>query len=291
MATFWLADGGANLRAATPYTVRSEVRVEHPAAEIVRDGTAGVVAGAGPLNPIEGKAPTTVGKVFFIGSDLQPHWCAATSVQSLYRNVVATAGHCVMDVEAPMGALDKWAFVPGHTEGAAPFGLYVGKQAAVSDHFENYRTYDHDFGFANVYDGVTLGQDGALAGSGRLGDNVGGQGFAWNRVVGSRRDLFGYPSGGDSLATSSGATFAVSRPGRPEERLIGVASPFANSLGAMWLATYSTRSRLGYLDGITVSVADTDGDGVFDTSVSSYFDSVAAGVYSAARHTSTGPIA
>ncbi|MFC5832833.1 hypothetical protein [Nonomuraea insulae] len=67
---------------------------------------------------MEGPAgATTMGKVFFIGSDLQPHWCTGTAVQSQYRNLVATTGHCLVDTEAPIGALGKWVFVPGYLNG------------------------------------------------------------------------------------------------------------------------------------------------------------------------------
>ncbi|MGI5162121.1 hypothetical protein [Microbispora sp. CA-102843] len=186
--------------------------------------------------------PTTSGKVFFIGSDLQPHWCSGTAVQSPYRNIVATAGHCLLDVEAPAGALAKWVFVPGYSEGAAPSGLYVGKQAETHYDFDDIRDHDRDYAFVNVYDGVDFSAPDVLTNAGKLADNVGGQGLE-------------------------------------------------GSLGSAWLIRYASDSRIGYLNGITISVADTDGDGRYDTGVSPYFDGESYTVYRYAAATWTGRIA
>ncbi|SFK11019.1 hypothetical protein SAMN05216275_117138 [Streptosporangium canum] len=97
VARFWLADGAANLKNATPYAVRTTVGGERLSTDIVPDGPpASIPPLEEPASP-DGELPTTSGKVFFIGSDLQPHWCTGTAVRSKYRNVVATAGHCLLD--------------------------------------------------------------------------------------------------------------------------------------------------------------------------------------------------
>ncbi|MET8054943.1 hypothetical protein ABZU75_45990, partial [Streptosporangium sp. NPDC005286] len=89
VARFWLADGAANLKSATPYAVRTAVAGERLSTDIVPDGPpVSIPPLEGPASP-EGGMPTTSGKVFFIGSDLQPHWCTGTSVHSKYRNLVA----------------------------------------------------------------------------------------------------------------------------------------------------------------------------------------------------------
>ncbi|WP_433380964.1 hypothetical protein [Streptosporangium sp. CA-115845] len=106
-ARFWLADGAANLRNATPYAVRTSVAGERLSMDIVPDGPPFSIPPLEESASPEGEISTTSGKVFFVGSDLQPHWCTGTAVQSKYRNVVATAGHCLLDVEAPAGALAK----------------------------------------------------------------------------------------------------------------------------------------------------------------------------------------
>ncbi|MEU7983602.1 hypothetical protein AB0B56_01920 [Streptosporangium canum] len=70
-------------------------------------------------------------------------------------------------------------------------------------------------------------------------------------------------------------------------------SPFTGegSLGSSWLTQYTSDSRTGYLNGITISVSDTDGDGRYDTGVSPYFDGELFAVYQKATNYWTGVIA
>ncbi|WP_346104296.1 hypothetical protein [Nonomuraea maheshkhaliensis] len=305
VAAFWLADDGANLRAATPYTVHTEMTAERSATEIVPDGKPGVVAPVAPGGAAapDGTLPTPSGKVFFIGSDNEPHWCTGTAVQGQYRNVVATAGHCVFDVEAPMGALGKWVFAPGQVAaGTAPFGLYVGKMGTAPYPFDDVRDYDRDYAFVNVYQGVVSPAPGTFTNVGRLVDVVGGQGFAYNQPVGPAVDVLGFPAGahpdgsrpysGATLERSAGATFAASVGVPRMDQPIGVESPFtgAGSIGSAWLNRYAADTGLGVLSGVTISVSDTDGDGRYDAGVSPYFGSEAGQVWKIATLNWTGII-
>ncbi|WP_101787460.1 trypsin-like serine peptidase [Nonomuraea indica] len=304
VAAFWLGDGGANLRNATPYDVQTVVVGERvPGAPIPTDTKPGTVV---PLLPgVSGsptdRTPTTTGKVFFVGADGRPHWCTGTAVQSSYRNLVATAGHCVYDTQRTEATLDKWVFVPGYSAGTAPWGLYVGKQASTDYDFRMYTDYDRDYAFVNVYGGV-VPSSGGPADVGRLGDNVGGQGVAWSQAVGTTVDVFGYPAGphpdgkrpytGETVESSSGPTVAMRLTSPPADQPVGVDSRFTaeGSLGSSWLSHYDAGSRVGYLNGITIGVADTDGDLRYDTSVSPYFDSRLAAVYAAAQQIWTGSV-
>lgn len=302
VARFWLEDGRARLRNATPYAVRAAGFGERLATDVVPDGPPTSLP---PLEgPVlhEGAAPAASGRVFFIGSDNEPHWCSGTVVNSQYRNLVATAGHCLLDIEAPMGSLGKWVFVPGYSHGELPFGLYVGKRAAVHSDFEGARDYDHDYAFANVYYGVVLSPSGVLSGVGRLADNVGAQGIVINQPLAPTVDVFGYPAGphpdgslpytGETPERSTGSTFAMSTTVPRADRPIGVASPFTaqGSLGSSWLTGYASGSRTGQLNGITIGVADTDGDNRYDTGISPYFDSDLFIVYRNAASFWTGRI-
>ncbi|MEV4392956.1 hypothetical protein [Nonomuraea sp. NPDC049607] len=302
VARFWLADGAANLRNATPYTVLTVAAGERLSTGVVPDGPPVSISPIGPEDP-PGDGAVTSGKVFFIGSDNQPHWCTGTSVQSNYRNLVATAGHCVFDVEAPMGALGKWIFVPAYSDGATPFGLYVGKQGISHYDFDDIRDFDRDYAFATVHSGVVLSAPDVLTHVGRLGDRVGGMGLAVNQPLPPVADVFGYPAGvhpdgtgpytGGTLERSTGPTFAVrtTRPPRMD-RPIGVDSPFTGdgSLGSAWVSGYDEETRAGYLTGLTIGVADTDGDERYDTGVSPYFDSALFQVYRDAANRWTGAI-
>ncbi|WP_240506259.1 trypsin-like serine peptidase [Thermoactinospora rubra] len=241
--------------------------------------------------------------MFFVGADGRPHWCTGTAIQSAYRNLVATAGHCVYDTRRYGATLGNRVFVPGYSEGATPWGLYVGKRAVAHYDFGTYADYDRDFAFVNVHNGVVSSSSGVPTDSGRPADNVGGQGLAYNQTTFSSVDVCGCPAGsnpdgtrpstGQSLEWSTGSTFAMQLVDLPAEQPIGVDSPFAGegSLGSSWLYRYSKDNRIGYLSGITISVSDTDGDNRYDTGVSPYFDGEVRVVYDAAAQHWTGSIA
>ncbi|WP_067184010.1 trypsin-like serine peptidase [Microtetraspora niveoalba] len=478
VATFWYGENKANLINATPYGVETKIVAKHvskggPSA----DSKPGVVPAIGDEKKSTAKSknvnlPKTTGKVFFIGGDHKPHWCSATSVQSSYRNLVATAGHCVYDTESNKATLDKWVFIPGYYQGKTPWGIYVGKQAFTHYDYDVYEDGDRDYAFVTVYNGVlpesvsadrdyvkvwptlkeaqadkaskdstpstvgakmeitevvtnkavavgtdeskkvavsvatfqNLNKNKHLAGNGpwapgtgadapvaitageykynkewyisedgttffyrrpestgpgtvepdrkagraaaatdtvvvprptpkynyfkrtfwanydldykvsgkffqiglkdvgRLGDNVGGQGLAYNQKVGKPVFVFGYPSGvhpdgnnaftGKTLKWTYGKTFAVQAPSIKGEELVGTKSSFTGegALGSSWLVNYNNGRRLGYLNGVTIGVSDTDGNNRYDTSFSPYFDGETYGVYKSAANLWSGKI-
>ncbi|MEO3856572.1 hypothetical protein [Acrocarpospora sp. B8E8] len=369
IVAYWYANDAANLIGATPYDVETKVVAKHvstggPAA----DSKPGVVPAIGDEKKSTAKSknvnlPKTSGKVFFLGTDGKPHWATATSVQSAYRNLVATAGHAVYDTESNGQTLDNWVFIPGYYQGKTPWGIYVGKQAFTHYDYDVYEDGDRDYAFVTVYNGLKAPHDGVTSGkskpsgvfssggtgwnqlggwvevtkevydqykgfdtfigdidkvtwqgktyyfvwkfadAGRLGDNVGGQGLAYNQKVGKPVFVFGYPSGshpdgnyaysGKTLKWSYGKTFAASASAIKAEELIGVKSSFTGegALGSSWLVGYKNTRRLGYLNGVTIGVSDTDSNNRYDTSVSPYFDGELYGVYSAAKNLWSGSIA
>ncbi|MEO3857172.1 hypothetical protein [Acrocarpospora sp. B8E8] len=366
ITNFWLAENAANLIAATPYDVETKVVAKHistggPAA----DSKPGVVPAIGDEKKSTSKSknvnlPKTSGKVFFsdgyeyvevtnkygwkykVKKAKNPHWCTATSIQSAYKNLVATAGSCVYDTVGNKATMENWVFVPGYYQGKTPWGIYVGKQAFTHYDFDVYEDGDRDYAFVTVYNGVKGLHDGsgvyggwkevsaevffkfpkawrdinflchrwdgkfyvwAFEDAGRLGDNVGGQGLAYNQKVGKPVFVFGYPSGshpdgnyaysGKTLKWSYGKTFAASASAIKAEELIGVKSSFTGegALGSSWLVGYKNTRRLGYLNGVTIGVSDTDSNNRYDTSVSPYFDGELYGVYSAAKNLWSGSIA
>ncbi|MEV6037852.1 hypothetical protein AB0L65_42340 [Nonomuraea sp. NPDC052116] len=305
VAMFWLGDGSANLRNATPYNVQTVAYKIFPAGGgTIPDTKPGFVSPVLPTASGEenAKTSTTWGKVFFIGADGLPHWCTGTAVQSQYRNLVATAAHCVYDTQRSDGALDKWVFVPGYADGTTPWGLYVGKKSFAHYDFTIYDDYDRDYAFVTVYSGVVPSASGGLTEFGRLVDNVGGQGLTWNQPLNSSVDVVGYPAGphpdgtqpytGETLESSSGRTSRAMAPSLKAEEFTAVESPFTGegSLGSSWFFRYNKSSRMGYLNGITASVADTDGNLRYDTSLSPYFDGELAQIHSAASASWSGSI-
>ncbi|WP_433350435.1 trypsin-like serine peptidase [Microtetraspora malaysiensis] len=503
IAAFWYGERLANLIGATPYNVETKVVAKHVSkGGPTADSKPGIVPAIGDEKKAAAKSknvnlPKTTGKVFFIGADHRPHWCSATSVQANYRNLVATAGHCVYDTESNKATLDKWVFIPGYYQGKTPWGIYVGKQAFTHYDYDVYEDGDRDYAFVTVYNGVLpvaadkeryqktwktealakadkakiendkttgyseigieavltgdvvapgtaesrkveniavnefkrlnpakeLGGDGpwtvgtgasapaeitkdaygrdvdsyvgddgktyffrkeikvnsvnalakpkepgndgdggggggggrpgggngnpgggtgggnpgggtgggqskqykyfkrtfwanydldyqvsarylsvGLKDVGRLGDNVGGQGLAYNQKLGGPVYIFGYPSGsqpdgnyaftGKTLKWAYGKTFPVQAPAIKGEELQGLRTSFTGegALGSSWLLKYNNGRRLGYLNGVTIGVSDTDNNDRYDTSISPYFDGETYGVYKYAANLWSGKI-
>ncbi|WP_440105605.1 hypothetical protein [Streptosporangium sp. H16] len=490
VAEFWLATNGDanNLAKATAYTHETVAASKLSAGGgYTPDGKPGIVAPIGEEKKSSAKVkninlPKTIGKVFFVDSEGKFKWCSATSIQSKYRNLVATAGHCVYDDKKNASVMDNWVFVPGYYQGKAPWGVYAGKTAYTHYDYSVYNDRDRDYAFVTVYNGVHVGAgkttqvlkseytkfegkkyivektvtkdefeagvvkygvngpyqskpldpevatvakpadatygnfkdyvlgkgptagvkvigvpvtkaefeaakalkddlgngapfnaasapvsiseaeykqllvdkadgkfDGTLAevkdpndnktvigwtkqqyfvkkwvsvtiptkywvetyfivegfakDAGRLGDNVGGQGFTWNQKPEQTVFVFGYPAlphpDGNKAYTgvtpkwtygkTSGKVY-VSAAEKVEEH-IGLKSSFTPGAdGGPWLAKYSNAKRLGYVNGVTSLFGDQDKNGRYDTITSPYFDGETAAIYTKASAVWSGKI-
>ncbi|MEU4543694.1 trypsin-like serine peptidase [Nonomuraea dietziae] len=161
IAQYWAESNGAALRAATESNIwdSKDVAKLKSTGGYSADTKPGVVAPIGEEKKTATKSqnvnmPKTIGKVFFVNSKGERKWCSATSIQSRYRNLVSTAGHCVYDTAGNADTMSKWVFVPGYYQGKAPFGIYVGKQAFTHYDFDVYEDFDRDYAFVTVYNGI-----------------------------------------------------------------------------------------------------------------------------------------
>ncbi|MER5650868.1 hypothetical protein [Streptosporangium sp. NPDC002524] len=165
VAEFWTKANGHtnNLAKATAYTDETIAASKlNAAGGYTPDGKPGVVAPIGEEKKTAAKVkninlPKTIGKVFFVDSEGDLKWCSATSIQSKYRNLVATAGHCVSDDKKNASVMDNWVFVPGYYQGKAPWGVYVGKTAYTHYDYSVYNDRDRDYAFVTVYNGIHVG--------------------------------------------------------------------------------------------------------------------------------------
>ncbi|MER5423250.1 hypothetical protein [Streptosporangium roseum] len=165
VAQFWLDSNQKmnNLAKATPYTWETKATPKlNAGGGYTPDGKPGTIAPIGEEKKTAAKIkninlPRTIGKVFFQDSEGGLKWCSATSIQSKYRNLVATAGHCVYDDKKNASVMDKWAFVPAYYQGKAPYGVFVGKQAYTHYDYSVYNDRDRDYAFVTVYNGVQVG--------------------------------------------------------------------------------------------------------------------------------------
>ncbi|MBG0832158.1 hypothetical protein HS041_31110 [Planomonospora sp. ID67723] len=472
---FWTKSNNEALKRATAYYADVKVIPKlNSKGGPTTDGKPGIAPPIGGEKVVTAKVkninlPKSIGKVFFVDGKGEYKWCSATSIQSKYRNLVATAGHCVYDADNNGHVMDNWVFVPGYYQGKTPWGIYVGKQAWTHYDFDVYEDYDKDYAFVTVYNGVHFngakqvtaeeyakfigpkylsekeitkaeyeaavvkyglygpakikGEDGKattervghdytakpkvlaqeevtldvwakapastatnvngekLAGpgaglviesvtesewnafnarkaagkelgqglkggkvpgtdielptgwwvvktyvkqwylasavsywfetyhielskdAGRLGDNVGGQGFAWNQKTGQAVYVFGYPSDahGDGDKSFTGVTpkwcygktsakSYVSAAHKVEEQVGLKCSMTPGADGSPWLIKYSSAKRVGYVNGVTSLFGDQDGNGRYDLSTSAYFDGETADIYKKAANVWSGKI-
>ncbi|MBP2703406.1 trypsin-like peptidase domain-containing protein [Microbispora sp. RL4-1S] len=305
---FWTENDGANLKSAEPYGMEHKsapklVSKGGPAA----DGKPGVVPAIGQGGKAAGvtknvNLPKTAGRVFFtIGDGL--YSCSGSSIQSRYRNLVATAAHCVYDIAGDASTMKRWIFIPGYYDGKAPWGIYVGKTAHTHHDFEVYEDADHDYAFVTVYNGIV--RDHAKktwSDAGRLGDKVGGQGLAYNQKVGAPVFVFGYPAApqadgqyawsGEKLKWCYGKPFfPVQESSVKAEEQIGLKCAMTGgSSGGPWILKYQSSRRIGYINGVTSLGGDTDGDNRSDLITSAYFDGETYAVYKSAYSLWSGSI-
>ncbi len=262
--------------------------------------------------------PNTVGRVFFTLPRTDPRdpknwrYCSATSVQGKYRNLVATAAHCVYDVRRN-AFYTNWIFIPSYwdgrntRDGKAPYGIYAARMFNAHNDFVVREDFDHDYAFVNVHNGVKAAWERTggrwrwtVRNVGRLGDNVGGQGLTWNRGAKAQVFAFGYPAGahpaGDSPFGGRTMKWCYGRtapmPAAPRYNLqehIGVTCSFtAGADGGPLLHGYRSSSRTGYLIGVSSVAWDTDGDDRYDRISSPYFTTDTYKVYKTAANRWTG---
>ncbi|MEO3887397.1 hypothetical protein [Nonomuraea sp. B5E05] len=451
---FWTKSNNAALKGAVAFSPDSlEVKKIQSSGGYSADTKPGSTAPIGEETKSSSKTqnvnfPKSIGKVFFEGRDGKLYWCSGTSIQSKYRNLVATAGHCVYDIKANQETVSRWVFVPGYYQGKAPWGVYVGKQAFTHYDFDVYEDFDRDYAFVTVYDGIggslnkpkqvkkdeydaykgekftkdipisaadyekckdyhggetpdcwakanvskdLVGPDypgavkalqevsrdkylaapsGKTNGSkapgatvtefvteseykaykgpgyqkidsagnftithyflkywvkesssvqyfrteffvvvhevksvGKLGDNVGGQGFAWNQAPGQTVRTFGYPQGthpdGNKAYTGVTPKWCYGKTSknsykiaqyRVEEQVALKCAVTGGYAGGPWLAKYSNAKRLGYVNGVTSLIVDSDDNKRYDTITSAYFDGEANTVYKAAAAAWSGKL-
>ncbi|WP_245674811.1 trypsin-like serine peptidase [Herbidospora cretacea] len=334
IAGFWFRSNNKALKAATQWgpdaeTVAKVAKLSSKGGPSA-DGKAGTVSPTGPGGQAGTSKniniPKTLGKVFFQKNG-KTYWCSATSIQAKYKNLVATAGHCVFDTDDNDHMLNRWIFVPGYYQGKAPFGVYVAKQGFTHYDFDVYEDYDRDYAFVTVYNGVKFeatksvsektykGHGGerwrdkgkwwilTVKDAGRLGDNVGGQGLAYNQKVGAGAVYaFGYPAArhpdGNKAFTGVTPKWCYGKPNREvtdaslkiEEQIAITCSMTPGADGGPWLLKYSNARRLGYVNGVTSAFADSNGNDRIDKITSPYFDGETYDVYKAAANNWSGSI-
>ncbi|MFB4285134.1 serine protease [Nonomuraea sp. MTCD27] len=138
---------------------------------------------------------------------------------------------------------------------------------------------------------------------GRLGDVVGGQGFAWNQPLGQPVTVFGYPSAphpdGDRPFSGVTPKWCAGKTNtksyqvnmfKVETHQVLKCSMTAGADGGPWLMKYNNGKRTGYVNGVTSMFHDNDGNNRIDYISSAIFDGETAAVYDKANYAETKSI-
>jgi hypothetical protein len=138
---------------------------------------------------------------------------------------------------------------------------------------------------------------------GRLGDVVGGQGMAWNQPMGQHMTVFGYPGAphpdGDKPYTGLTPKYCIGKSStkswqvntfKVETHQVLKCSMTPGADGGPWLLKYDNNKRTGYVNGVTSTFFDHDGNERIDYISTAYFDGEVADVYNKANYAETKSI-
>jgi hypothetical protein len=206
--------------------------------------TTGIVA-----RPFNNLPDRLNGKVFF--SDGSKNFvCSGTVVNSLNKDMVDTAGHCVSNGAGRF--YTNWIFVPGYsssatgcttTAGCFPYGKWTARQLITKAEWHTFANLKQDLGYAVLN---TLGGK-------HIVNVLGGQGTQFNQSRTQTWNDFGYPqaapyNGFDQQLCISGRLADDNPSTRPGPLTVRISCNMtAGSSGGGWLINLP-RTGLGFVN-------------------------------------------
>ncbi|MEU7551645.1 trypsin-like serine protease [Streptomyces sp. NPDC044571] len=208
-------------------------------------------------------SPAAFTGALFSGSVQGDHFCTATVVHSPGRNLIVTAGHCLLAGKSGDGGA---VFAPAYANGAAPYGSWKVEEVFEDPRWSDDTDDDYDLAFARLAPDAT----------GRSIEDV--TGAAVLDTTGRSDEeitVTGYPA--DRKVSRTCTAVAVRE--TPTEQRFDCADFPGGTSGSAWLA------RDGKVIGILTG-GDTD-----DVSTSTILGEYAAALYAKATAASPGAAA
>ncbi|MGW6707396.1 trypsin-like serine peptidase [Streptomyces sp. NPDC054956] len=168
-----------------------------------------------------------VGALFAGGLD-GGHFCTAAVVRSEDRDVIATAAHCLGDLD------DTW-FAPGYRDGKAPYGLWKLTDMYVAPDWTDGGNPDHDIAFATL----------APLDGRQVEDVVGGFPVAAEQPADAVVSIVGYPRSDESPLHCANATTLFTG----TQRRIECPDLSGGTSGSPWLVDGALAGVLGGYEG------------------------------------------
>ncbi len=131
----------------------------------------------------------TNGKIFATDPALGAYTCSGTALSTPSRSIVLTAGHCVVEAGSEGRRI---SFVPAYDHGSRPFGTFEAESVYVMRQWRRKENPDYDVAALRVKPNKL----------GKLGNVVGGRGYATSKSRLAAFQIFGYPAaraGGEEL--------------------------------------------------------------------------------------------
>ncbi|MGW7462903.1 trypsin-like serine protease [Streptomyces sp. NPDC054797] len=205
------------------------------------------------VTPPPGGPAAFTGALFTNGLD-SDHFCTATVVHSPGKNLIITAGHCLLDGQQDGGSA---VFAPAYANGFAPYGTWKIEEVFEDDRWSEGTDDDYDLAFARL----------APDGKGRTIEDVTGAAVLdTSGRAGEEVTVTGYPADRKVPRTCTAVTV---RESETQQRFDCADFPGGTS-GSAWIA------RDGKIIGILTG-GDTD-----DVSTSTVLGEYAASLYAKA---------
>lgn len=137
------------------------------------------------VTPHPGGPAAFTGALFTDGLDSE-NFCTATVVQSPGRNLIVTAGHCLLDGDQSGGTA---VFAPAYANGVAPYGTWKLEEVFEDDRWAEGTDDSYDLAFARLAPDATgravedVTGAAVLDTSGRSGEEVTVTGYPADRKV------------------------------------------------------------------------------------------------------------
>jgi V8-like Glu-specific endopeptidase len=219
-----------------------------------------------------GAIARSAGKIFFTlnGTD---YVCSGAAVASANADVAVTAGHCASDGSGNWAT--NWTFVPGYSNGNAPYGSYTARRYFVAGQWTSSANEDYDVAFVALN---TASVGGAPT---HVVSAVGGLGVAFGGQA-ARVDAFGYPSeppyNGERLYYCAGST-SPDPYHATNDTGVNCAMTEGSS-GGPWLSGFNSSTGIGTVTSVSSFKYDDSTDIMYGTS----FGVSAKSLYQQASH-------
>jgi V8-like Glu-specific endopeptidase len=189
-----------------------------------------------------GAVARTTGRVCF-RLDGVDYACSGSVVGGPAPDVVVTAAHCVSDGAG--GWAYDWTFVPGYSDGRAPYGRYLARAFYVAGPWANGADEADDVAFVTVWPARVGGAMRSVA------SEVGSQPIQFGHR-GSPAAVFGYPAEGDYNGRSLDYCEGQVRPDPYGAADSGIpCSMTEGDSGGPWLSDFRPATGHGVITGVT----------------------------------------